>query len=201
MLLNELFNTDLKPGERQGAIQSHTSGELVAFIKTHCSDFLSALKQSDETVLFRGVKNDGTNLFIGQSRDNREPKDTSEDVSNLFDKNLTKMGFEALRRNSIFTTTEKIFAATYGRVFAVFPINGFSFTWSSELHDMFTDFDDSYEPHLADMSMAQFRKYFKFDNKDLVAALNSGNEILIHGKYIAVRHSVASGSFIDAVLE
>src|SRR5579859_6038438 len=100
MLLNELFNTDLKPGEKQGALQSHTSDELVAFIKTHCSDFIAALKQSDETALFRGINNDGKNLFIGYSRDKREPKDTAEDVSNLFDKNLAKMGFKSLRSNS-----------------------------------------------------------------------------------------------------
>jgi len=39
-----------------------------------------------------------------------------------------------LRSNSIFTTTDRGQASNYGRVYAIFPKDGFKFTWSP-LHD------------------------------------------------------------------
>jgi hypothetical protein len=110
-------------------------------VETECSDSVSAIRGAGGNPIFRGYKGDyepGKKYMTG----NRDPKDTSKPMQTLVDKVLKLSGFEALRGNSIFVTGEILTANQYGdgKIYLIFPINGFSFTWSEKFRDFFEDF-------------------------------------------------------------
>lgn len=119
-----------------------------------------------------------------------------------FDAHLKKLGFKALRSNSIFCSGNLAEAATYGKLFAIFPHNGFDFTWSPEIEDAYnawekfeTGYDRLHSPPpiaggrgewhkiLHNMTQNDFKMIFKFRQTDLGEAIKSKNEIYIHGTY------------------
>ena len=104
-----------------------------SYIEKNCGEFLSHL-QSTQRFLFRGQDESSSPVFVGYPRADRKPKDSSKDAQKLCDTYLKLEGFKALRSNSIFTTTDRGQASNYGRVYAIFPKDGFKFTWSP-LHD------------------------------------------------------------------
>jgi hypothetical protein len=106
----------------------------VAFINKHCSEFLKECKMANR-FLYRGVRQSEA-IFLGRSKHNRETMDSDENLSKSFDELLKIGGFKALRSNSIFATSSFTLANSYGPVFAVFPVNGFNFTWSGVERDL-----------------------------------------------------------------
>lgn len=97
---------------------------MFAILDTECSEFL-AYVSSVRKILYRGASNDQS-VFEGRSRLDRTPKDSNNKISARFDQALLNNGFPARRSNSIFTTTDRNFASSYGRnVYCIFPKNGF----------------------------------------------------------------------------
>lgn len=111
---------------------------IAAVLKRNCSQFIPIFKSAG--ALYRGVKLKGgidkTPFLKGHSSLNRKPKDSTNTDQIIFDSLLAKLGFKALRSNSIFTISDRDVANNFGDVYAVFPINGFQFTWSPEFHDI-----------------------------------------------------------------
>lgn len=108
--------------------QRPTAGMLEMFEKldTECSEFIPAMQQAGK-FLYRGVKNH-EHAFEGRSREDREPKDSDKQVSETFDRMMSELGVQALRSNSIYTTSSYGFASMYGwEVYIIFPKNGFDF--------------------------------------------------------------------------
>lgn len=187
MILNELFDR-VNTGEKSTAELSKLN-QLGEFIKTNCSEYLFELKSSVKNNLFRGMglKNESPPIFLGQSRNDRRPKDSDYSMQTVIDDRLQKLGYTALRRNSIFCTTNMNTASGYGNIYVIFPLNGFSFTWSENIEDLFYSVNLDSE-QIAELNDKEFDNYFDFNGVDFVDALNSGNEIMIHGKYVAVRY-------------
>lgn len=106
-----------------------------SYIEKNCSQFLKDAR-SVRKLLYRGQDDSRQPIFVGRPRDDREPKDSSAEAQRTLDGYLKLLGFKALRSNSIFTSANYDFASEYGNVYAIFPKNGFSFTWSTKHDDV-----------------------------------------------------------------
>lgn len=106
-------------------------------LDSDCSDFVKDMKKA-RLVLYRGTRNDAS-VFEAHTMEDRRPKDSNAEVTELYDQMMSALGVKALRSNSIFTTTNYGFAANYGRdVYMIFPKNGFDFL-STDVKDLILD--------------------------------------------------------------
>ena len=114
---------------------------------------------------------------------NREPVDTDHNVSSTADKWFEKKFGIKYRSNSLFVTGNLGTAEEYGETVAIFPIGEFSFCWSPKVSDFtyslikgseLTDGFDELEEVTRHMDLADYT------STNLIAAIDSGNEIMIH---------------------
>lgn len=95
-------------------------------LDTECSQFIPHMQRAGK-LLFRGTREDA-DQFEGRSREDRQTKDSSSEISDKFDEIMSELGVKALRSNSIYTTSSYGFASAYGHnVYIIFPKNGFNF--------------------------------------------------------------------------
>lgn len=192
MKINEI-ETDIAPGEKRQFEPSNTdtSRSWDKFL-SDCSDSIVAIKSAGK-FLYRGIthtKMSGSipDIFIGRPRTTRLALDTPESIQDAFDNQLKARNFTALRSNSIFCVSNVEYTFRYGRPYVIFPVNGFSFTWSPRISDL-TEF-------LFDINVSdgdELEKYCEDDPKlmasykqdDLISAIRSENEIYINGSYYA----------------
>ena len=168
------------------------------FINVHCSDAVEAFLQTDQ-LLFHGNRGLKGFIAMGSSPEHRRPKDTNPNTQRLIDYKLREAGFKALRSNSIFATSRYGVTKQYGRTYVLFPLNGFDFTWSNKIQDIWSvaDFDSgNFMRDLRQSSPADFIAEWDFRKNDFPAALNRGHEIMIHGKVVAVS---AIRQYLDAI--
>ena len=161
-------------------------------IHTNCTDYLNVLKLCNQR-LYRGMDDSAGDIFLGTSRKDRRPSDSSIVGQHKFDEYLKQLGFDALRSNSTFTTTHLKVAADYGEPYYIFPFNGSPFTWCENHDDLVLDTDlndDLYYRFKSIRTLNDFKHTFKMNNTDLLGALKSGNEIWFKGSYVAMRVSV-----------
>lgn len=152
---------------------------IAKFIMKHCSEFLEVAK-STKNFLYRGDSNHIEDFFIGRTKEDRNPLNSMPHEQIGFDAAIANLGFKALRSNSIFCTTKRMWAASYGRCYIIFPMNGFDFTWSPNVSDF-------YQANFRIRDWDAFARSCDYKNSDLVGALSSTNEILIHGKFVAIQ--------------
>lgn len=112
--------------------------KAASIIKRDCSIALKSMQVTNAFV-FRGIKGAQPNIFVGKPRDDRRSKDTNNDIQTGFDEMLSESGFKALRSNSIFCSGNYSQADNYGKVYLIFPKDGFNFTWSPMFSDLFSD--------------------------------------------------------------
>jgi len=209
-LLNQNY-TELVQG---GADLRSATLRAYEHLKKHCSDFLNKSSQAQK-LLYRGLKTYPYSFrdfsFIGRSWDERFTKDTAWDTHRKVSAAMRENGFTATRENSIMCTSSYWAAKQYGEVYMIFPINGFSFTWSRTHADMFSDlferyprrgnwnglinaFDNSYnevdEQQKRSIESNFIKNELELDRTDFHAALLSGHEIYIHGQYYALDMSI-----------
>jgi hypothetical protein len=99
---------------------------MFATLESECSEFIPQMQQAGK-LLYRGTKDD-VDQYEGRSREDRVTKDSSAEISRVFDEMLSQLGVKALRSNSIYTTSSYGFASAYGyNVYMIFPKNGFHF--------------------------------------------------------------------------
>jgi len=215
MKLFEIINyEELKSGQIQ-RILGQKSKSISNFIENHCSQILD-IYWKEQKYLYRGVNLISTSQFmLGNSRDNRSPKDTPKEVQLLIDKRLQEAGFEARRSNSIFCTSNLYTAEAYAiplrNVFIIFPINGFSFTYNSMARDLYTyyglkrqldrtDSVSSFMRELNDDSISSdiFCSKYGFEKTNLGYGISNLREIYINGKYVAIKIKT---KLLDHVLE
>lgn len=169
------------------------------FIIKNCSDAYNTYLKTGE-VLYRIVAKTN-HIFIGSFPNNRVPVDTPKQIQDLIDNYLQQEGFTALRNNSVFCSPSYFSLGRYeGNGFVIFPFNGFSFTYSEVFEDFTEDITgpmDIYKQKTWDIIMdnlraltpQEFVSKYKFKHDSFEAAMKSGNEIYIHGKYLAITRS------------
>jgi hypothetical protein len=132
---------ELKPGQKKKFVPSNTKeGQTFTTFLNQCSESIIAMKEA-KGFLYRGL-NANADIFIGRPRENRKAKDTSAPLHREMDKLFSAAGFTALRSNSIFCSGDINTADTYGDLYIIFPINGFSFTWSPIVDDLYQYFQN-----------------------------------------------------------
>lgn len=89
--------------------------------------------------LYRGMSANSI-AFVGRSRDNRTPADSTKFFQDAFDTLLTDWGFAARRSNSIFCSTSPGHASSFGEIYYIFPKDGFKFLYTS-VNDIVLSFD------------------------------------------------------------
>lgn len=114
-----------------------SANEMTTLIKRDCSDFLKYVNGNTNLLLYRGFRNLNIPYFVGVPRNDRQPIDSGEKTQKFIDYILINAGFKATRTNSIFTTGDPDFASQYGVSYYVFPLNGFNYTYSNKIGDMY----------------------------------------------------------------
>lgn len=118
--------------------QPKANAALIKLAKTIAKECSQALGQYRKTklILLRGIGSNVPSAFVGRSWNNRETKDSSQRLQEIYDEVLKSKGFKALRGNSIFTTTDDSFASSYGDLYYIFPKNGSNYTWNKFNKDL-----------------------------------------------------------------
>lgn len=180
-------------------------GKILQVVKENCSEAITAMKQTNK-YLYRGIKYHGTQTsiaFHGRSRENRRPLSTAKDFDETLNNGLRNSGMVALRSNSIFCTSSIQSASSYGKLYLIFPINGFQYTWNTKYEDFFTDYIYEYFMSSGTLKTQEERQEAKqefselaktpdfanecgFINTNFMEAIESGHEIMISGEYYAL---------------
>jgi hypothetical protein len=174
-------------------------------VAKNCSQFLNILHKTN-IFLYRGIYSDKA-IIIKKSPTGRMPTGQTQSAQYILDTILQNNGFTALRSNSICCSSTLANISSFGPPYIIFPHNGFSFTWSnindigsnkSLADSLYTIFKKQQHNSISISTndMKNIINYFKFKNTDLIGALESGNEIAIHGIYTAI-----SRYYIDIVAD
>lgn len=199
MRLNELMkpfkdfekeNPDDFWNETHGGQKAYNSPtrEIMNFIDKHCKKAVTAM-QDTQTFLYRRIGYDvgAPNIFHGITPTARESYSAGYDQL-LLDKILQQCGFSSLRSNSICCTGSNTDLYGFGKLYHIFPVKGFDFTWSPKIEDIGAnnEFASSMAREKLVSSPKKFVKYWQFSKNNFAMALHSKNEITIHGQYIAL---------------
>ena len=187
--------------------------ELWQTIQAECTYFLGVVKKVNSHLLFRGVgEHDNGPAYIGYPENSRTPKTVKIEIHNYVDGWMQKKGFAARRGNSITCTSHPEYARTFSKIvkkkwakiYAIFPRDGFKFSWARNAMDIITLCEgskfqvfDQDVPRPSDwlgnwdQSLEEKLWYADYVSVDLAGALRSENEIMISGSsYYALDWSV-----------
>lgn len=135
MRLNELENHI-----QEIPMDDSSIGPFLQKLETECSDALASMRRTHKGC-FRGSNRTNT-IFLGNPRTERRPLDSSRMMHHAYERLYKEHGFTATRSNSTFVTSDAKMARFYGPVYAIFPKNGFKFTWSLVSEDIAVPLDD-----------------------------------------------------------
>lgn len=143
-------------------------------------DYIQLIKASgNERQLLRGCKSKPNN-FESVARKDRSPKNMPLPIHRVADEwFLEKFGYR-FRSQALFCTSDEVVASLYGKVYRLFPSNGFSFCWSPKVKDLFTTitlYGITAANAEAIVPVLEQSDYRCDDN--LILALESDNEIMI----------------------
>jgi hypothetical protein len=218
MLIQELFS-HVKKGS--GVLEpSRTSLEKTAeYIRNNCQQYLAACNTAGD-FLYRGFDNKNgypaaDEVFIGIPSNNRSPSGLTDDQQDKLNKVFKALGFYATRNRIISCSGNLLQAKDFGsHTFIIFPLDGFRFTWSPKVDDVgsyggqheisgldpeikqvFNQLDDDIQ--ITKKTAIAFNNILGFTDKDLVAAIKSKNEVVIAGKYVAVRSDIGFEEYLE----
>lgn len=197
MRLNEINKRRIKAGVFPARI-SDSSSDIIKFVKKNCSQILSVYNKRPLNLLYSG-KTSRIDVLFGKSINGRNPLGTDYIIHKKINSILKQCGFKARRDNSIFCISLDGVASDYGNVYVVFPLNGFDYSWCKQAHDLTVQFkigtndfglSNRFIDDLGLLYPQEFIKKYEFENNvGLEDALWMGNEILIHGSYVAIQQN------------
>lgn len=134
-------------------------------LKRDCSEYIETIIGT-KRMLYRGLKTHDAPLLKMASRENRKPKDSPVPYQEALDRWLEAHGYDARRSNSYFATSEARDAKQYGKVYMVFPCNGFKFTWFSDGFDLWVARGQFYKHlrEIAGTTQNQLADYLDLDD-------------------------------------
>jgi hypothetical protein len=174
--------------------------ELTNVIRLSCGEALAAMRDAGE-VLYRGFSarpgEDLRTAFRMRCQENRKPKNTAPEAQEAFDRVAASLGFQALRRRSTFVSGDANHARRYGKLYVCFPLDGFSFIWSTSHKEIVIKAEDlagaKWRPAPGEeptcTHQEELLRAYALRQDGLVAAIRSGHEIGIYREYIAVEES------------
>ncbi len=118
---------------------------LFKALAKNCKEIIKVYKElnrndfSKGRFLYRGIRSSDDALY-GKPFDARKPKDSNRDLHELVNGTINNLGLPANRENSMFVTGDRSQASGYGNsLYIMFPIDGFTFTWSQTVKDLVLD--------------------------------------------------------------
>lgn len=228
MFYKELIETTAKyPVDKWNQKPTDLSLSFYKRILKPCSEIVNVYKNTNGKFLLRGVNNPPkidppeemddfgkySLVFRSNIRKDRRTIQMSKKAHELYHKAFHEAGLTATRRNSIFTSSDYNFAEPWGRVYIIFPYNGFQYTWFEKVkndypyhklrffYNSFFNSSRNYDIMISNNPLAQDKKYqIEFiekakdfiindlggKNTDLESAINQNQEVLITGtKFVA----------------
>lgn len=151
-------------------------------VKRHCSEFLRF-----NAALYHGTDQDWSSIHVGHTPHERYPQlgERREEI----DAWLVQHGFVALRGNSMFCGNRRDMSvpyAKYGKLYIVFPVNGFRYTWYRNTDDLFVE-DNRQSRKGRRIDVDKLMQIAQPADTDLSEALNSHmhHEIQLLGNFWA----------------
>lgn len=170
-------------------------------IKPKITQILSLYKGSPTKYFYHGSARN-VDSYISKSPVDRSPRDTLVGTHIDIVRAMLRAGFIAHRGNSTFVSSARWMTTEYlgprkgpqtGSSYIVFPFNGFNYTWSPHVVDLWRD-------HITGNISDQIIElgYIKTGLSD---ALHEENEVMIHGEYLAInyRHIKSVDTFIKTL--
>ncbi len=118
---------------------------LFKALAKNCKEIIKVYKELNrnsferEKFLFRGIKSSDDALY-GKPFESRKPKDSNRDLHELVNGTINSLGLTANRENAMFVTGDRSQASGYGNsLYIMFPVDGFTFTWSRTVKDLILD--------------------------------------------------------------
>jgi hypothetical protein len=183
---------EIEHGEKQQVMPGFSDEDVFNVLRKNCSQAWDAMVKTKK-MLFRGI-DDKREIIHAKTRINRTTA-TMPGPRQQIDAAFIELGFAALRTNSISTISSYGEAGNFGDVYIIVPKDGFAFTWSPVVEDFGTMTGGAYD---RDDLPKLMRKYecdtvkellvdvMRYTNKNLPAAIASGNEVSISGEYYAL---------------
>lgn len=182
-------NTRFKPmpfsphREEVHALVLKTGNSLAEHLLVNCSEWLSQT-QNGKIVAYRGFlghKYESQLAFTRAVRKRRAPKDTDFRIHREFNRMIKTCGKVANRSNAFFASGNKYEAQDYGHVYAVFPSNGFHYTWHEKYTDWTMEGKDivdlakttADDIKLSDEELATIKKLAKKEYEEYLHTLNT----------------------------
>lgn len=184
------INSSLEPSYEQ--LES-----LAQIISAHCKPFLALIDYDPaQHVMWRGVGGADSPrraipVFVKEVRTNRKPSTmTNATVHKHTDEYFLRKHNIRAQSQAMFVTGDTTQAATYGNVYAVFPIGEMQFVWSPKVADMDGIFVGQTERKVLELDKTDPQKAFsfvssilekqKYTTQDLKGALSHGVEIMVN---------------------
>lgn len=174
--------------------------EALQFAVDNCKPFLHQIVKKGGTVqhfMFSG-RTHNAKTFTRAVQKERHPMDTPPTVHKMLDAKFQRKWGVKARSQSIFCTGSPTHAEMYGHPFMIFPMGRFTYLYHPKVKDLFNHIRFNV---MFDLDMSSIEDLDKFDermisfiaeykNRDLVAGIKSGNEIMVQCKeYFAVSHT------------
>ena len=174
-------------------------------IMRNCRQIVQLYISQTDAFFYRGAKRSDSS-YKSVTIDDRKPRDTDRFTHDRMTTAMKETGLKAHRGNSIFVTSNFRHAAEYtergglynvGEVYIIFPINGFQYTWSPKVYDLYgamldgridLELDDTYGGSDADNFIRQVKK-LGYKSTDLEKALRLNCEVMIKGRYYGINAS------------
>jgi transcription antitermination factor NusG len=111
----------------------------------NCKEIIKVYKElnrnnfSKQKFMYRGIGSSSDALY-GKPFDARQPKDSNRELHELVNDTIKGLGFKADRGNAMFVTGDRSQASGYGTsLYILFPVDGFTYTWSRKEKDVVLD--------------------------------------------------------------
>ena len=175
-------------------------------IKANCSDILGVLRKDRTKLLYRGLGEDRGDGYVSRPLDNKPARDSKPQQHQRFVDWMKGKGFEAHRGNSVYASPNPTVARNYTGwklgdsgtppLYAIFPCNGFKFSWS-RAHP---DFAVRVEPEFDEVLVEDALWGADIVNKGIFDALNHEHEMLFAGvPFYALRLSTFKPQIEEAL--
>ena len=152
--LQDKLNTEIEKVDKAYQVEFENSkvngrpvkmDNLFKALAKNCKEIIKVYKELNRNdfsrgkFLFRGIRSSDDALY-GKPFDARKPKDSNRDLHELVNGTINSLGFTANRENSMFVTGDRSQASGYGNsLYIMFPVDGFTFTWSQTVKDLVLD--------------------------------------------------------------
>jgi len=181
--------------------------DVIDIIDKKCQPFIKEMRKDIpcNRLLYSG-RDGKPDFFIGDVRQNRQPRNTNKEIHEIADKVFSQIFGIKARTSTIFTTSEYREADYYGTSYIIVPIGDFKIVWSPKVRDFTMAIDDKsvWEPQGFKETMIlmvhdkkspeyiemRLKRWIKDNYKigDLDKALSSSNEIMLHcNQYVALK--------------